>query len=110
MTKQILLPPTVKAEMCKTFDADSGFLDKALKYKANGPRANMLRAAAIQRGGRVFTGQIAEPEVDRVIELFRQTCPRRVDKSCAFHDACDMSCRHGRAFQTELIIKRHPNE
>lgn len=106
MAKQILLPTAVKAELVKTFHITRATLDRALKYSINSSHANMLRTAAIQRGGRVFTGQVAEPEVQRVIELFRETCPRRLDKSCFFNDACDMSCRHGRAFLTALTIKK----
>lgn len=93
-------------EMVKTFKITRATLDRALKYSINSAHANMLRTAAIQRGGRVYTGQVAEPEAEHVIELFRETCPHRLDKSCFFHDACDMSCRHGRAFQSQLLIKK----
>ena len=106
MSKQILLPVSVKAEMVRTFKITRMTLDRALKYTINSSHANMLRAAAIQRGGRLFTGQIAEPEVERVSELFRSTCPRRLDKSCYFHDACDMSCCHGRAFLADLTLNK----
>ena len=99
MSKQILLPVSVKAEMVRTFKITRMTLDRALKYTINSSHASMLRAAAIQRGGRIFTGQVAEPEVQRVTELFRSTCPRRLD-------ACDMSCRHGRAFLAELTLNR----
>lgn len=106
MIKQILLPTPVKAEMVRTFKITRATLDRALKYTINSSHANMLRAAAIQRGGRLFTGQVAEPEVQRVTEIFRATCPHRLDKSCFFHDACDMSCRHGRTFLSELTINK----
>lgn len=106
MAKQILLPTVVKAEMIQTFKITRMTLDRALKYTINSVHANMLREAAIQRGGRVFTGQMCDAEATHAIELFRETCPRRLDQSCTFHDACDMSCRHGRAFQSRLLIKK----
>lgn len=96
--KQILLPATVKAELIQTFRVTRATLDRALKYQTDSPRANLLRAAAIQRGGRLFTGAAAEPKAQRIAELFRATCPRRIDRSCVFHEACLMQCPHGRAF------------
>lgn len=96
-------------EMVRTFKITRSTLDRALKYTINSSHADMLRTAAIQRGGRVYTGQIAEPEAEAVIEIFRATCPKRLDGSCFLHDACDMSCRHGRAFQSRLIIKKTNN-
>lgn len=107
MAKQILLPVPVKAEMLESFKVSRMTLYRALMYAhPKSPQENMLRAAAIQRGGRIFTGQVAEPEVQHVVDIFRETCPRRLDQSCTFHDACDMSCRHGRAFQSRLLIKK----
>lgn len=106
MSKQILLPVSVKAEMVRTFKITRMTLDRALKYTLNSSRANMLRAAAIQRGGRIFTGQVAELELQRITETFRATCPHRLNKSCLLHNACDMSCRHGRAFLSELTINK----
>lgn len=106
MTRQILLPTSVRMEMVRTFKITRSTLDRALKYAINSSHANMLRTAAIQRGGRVYTGQVAEPDAETVVEIFRETCPKRLDGSCFFHDACDMSCSHGRAFQSRLIIKK----
>lgn len=106
MAKQILLPTAVKTELANAFKIDRMTLDRALKYTINSPRSIMIREAAIQRGGRVFTGQMCDAEATHAIELFRETCPRRLDQSCAFHDACDMSCRHGRAFQSRLLIRK----
>ena len=47
-TKQILLPTTVRMEMVKTFKITRSTLDRALKYKGNSARDNMLRKAAFQ--------------------------------------------------------------
>lgn len=59
MEKQILLPTSVKREMLMTFGIGRDKLRDALLYKANTPRAKMLRAAALQRGGVVYTGEAA---------------------------------------------------
>ena len=104
--RQILLPTTVRMEMVKTFKITRSTLDRALKYSINSSHANMLRAAAMQRGGRVYTGQVVEPEAEAVIEMFRETCPKRLDGPRFFHDACDMSCSHGRALQSRLDFKK----
>ncbi|MDE7133768.1 MAG: hypothetical protein K2N86_00600 [Rikenellaceae bacterium] len=58
MEKQILLPVKVKREMMHTFNVGRTRLGAALKYESNSPRAKMLRAAAIQRGGMIYTGQM----------------------------------------------------
>lgn len=58
MEKQILLPVRVKKEIMRTFDVDRKSLCVALNFAANSPRAKMLRAAAIQRGGKIYTGQM----------------------------------------------------
>ena len=55
-TKQILLPTTVRMEMVKTFKITRSTLDRALKYKGNSARDNMLRKAAFQRGGVIYLG------------------------------------------------------
>ena len=59
MEKQILLPTSVKREMLTTFGVGRDKLRDALTYKVNTPRAKMLRAAAFQRGGVVYTGETA---------------------------------------------------
>lgn len=61
-TKQILLPTTVRMEMVKTFKITRSTLDRALKYKGNSARDNMLRKAAFQRGGVIYLG-ITAPKV-----------------------------------------------
>ncbi len=68
MEKQILLPPAVKREILDTFKASRSELGRALTYKRNSSRAKVLRAAALQRGGLIYTGAIAPknymPNVD----------------------------------------------
>lgn len=59
MEKQILLPPAVKREMLNTFKASRSELGRALTYKRNSSRAKVLRAAALQRGGLIYTGMNA---------------------------------------------------
>ena len=68
MTRQILLPTSVRMEMVKTFKITRSTLDRALKYKGNSARDNMLRKAAFQRGGVIYLGITAPkgylPDVD----------------------------------------------
>lgn len=59
MTKQILLPTEVQRELRATFKVHPVILNRALKYERNSKRDKMLRAAALQRGGLIFTGMCA---------------------------------------------------
>ena len=59
MEKQILLPMKVKQEMMRTFGVGRKVLGTALKYQNDSNNAKMLRAAALQRGGVVYTGESA---------------------------------------------------
>ena len=59
MEKQILLPMRVKQEMMRTFGVGRKVLGTALKYQNDSTNAKMLRAAALQRGGVVYTGKSA---------------------------------------------------
>lgn len=72
MTRQILLPTSVRMEMVKTFKITRSTLDRALKYKGNSARDNMLRKAAFQRGGVIYLGITAPkgylPDVDTTFE------------------------------------------
>lgn len=61
--KQILLPQTVKSEMQKTFGVNRCTLGRALKYEANSSQAKMLRAAALQRGGLIYSGNLTDRQV-----------------------------------------------
>lgn len=59
MTKQILLPAGTLRELRETFKVHPVVLNRALKFERNSKRDNMLRAAALQRGGLIFTGECA---------------------------------------------------
>ncbi|MDR2130991.1 MAG: hypothetical protein LBP56_07505 [Odoribacteraceae bacterium] len=59
MKRQILLPVAVARELRETFKVDRGILRRSLCYERNGPQARLLRAAALERGGVVFTGEPA---------------------------------------------------
>lgn len=56
MKKQILLPPAVLRELRETFKVHPVVLNRALKYECNSRRDNMLRTAALQRGGMIYLG------------------------------------------------------
>lgn len=60
MSKQILLPTAVLTEMRKKFKTTTVTLWSALTFKTQSPFAKMLRAAALQRGGQIFTGPVPE--------------------------------------------------
>lgn len=87
MTKQILLPDSVKREMTETFSLGRNELQRALTYSRNSPRANMLRAAALDRGGLIYTGAHApngycpdvETTFDHAAGTMRQNFGQRVE-------------------------------
>ncbi len=68
MEKQILLPPAIQKEMNATFKLKGTTLWRALTYRRNSPKAKMLRIAALERGGVIYTGAHApkgySPDVD----------------------------------------------
>lgn len=55
MEKQILLPVTVLRELKDTFKVGRNDLRRALNYERNSKRAKMLRSAALERGGLIYT-------------------------------------------------------
>nr|DAY98582.1 MAG TPA: hypothetical protein [Caudoviricetes sp.] len=59
MRKQILLPRSVFRELHQTFKVHRVILSRALKYERNSKRDRMLRAAALERGGLIYTGERA---------------------------------------------------
>ena len=59
MTRQILLPASVLREMRETFKVGRNVLRRALNYERNSDRAKALRAAALERGGLIYTGEHA---------------------------------------------------
>ena len=87
MTKQILLPTSVFRELYQTFKVHRGVLGRALKYERNSKRDQMLRAAALERGGLIYTGEhapadfcpAAETRFDHVRGMLYQTLGNRVE-------------------------------
>ncbi len=81
MNKQILLPAAIRKEMTKTFRSSRSEVGRALKYERNSSRAQMLRAAALERGGLIYTGAVApagftpdvETSFDRITNQISQT-------------------------------------
>lgn len=59
MRKQILLPKSVLRELRADFKVGGVILCRALKYERNSKRDQMLRAAALERGGLIYTGEHA---------------------------------------------------
>lgn len=57
MDRQIFLPTEVKKEMIKTFKTNKVTLWSALNFDTNSSFAKLLRAAAIERGGVLYTGR-----------------------------------------------------
>lgn len=68
MDQQILLPDRIKREMNIQYKCGENELNRALTYARNSPRAKMLRIAALERGGVIYTGSHAPngfcPNVD----------------------------------------------
>ena len=56
MKKEILLPAEVKKTLAKDFKTSTVTVWSALKFKTNSGFANTLRAAALERGGKVYDG------------------------------------------------------
>lgn len=54
--QQILLPTSVKKEMIETFKTTKETLWAALNFVTNSSFANLLRTAAYERGGALYTG------------------------------------------------------
>lgn len=54
MGKQIMLPPTKKKEIAKLFKTTRTTVWNALNYKTDSQFAKLLRAAAFERGGKLF--------------------------------------------------------
>ena len=60
MSKEILLPQKVKRELKNTFKIGNyTVLRDYLTFKSNSATAKVIRAAAIQRGGLIYTGEKA---------------------------------------------------
>lgn len=86
MEKQILLPAAARRELVVTFKSSRCELGRALTYAVNSKRAKMLRAAALQRGGLIYTGVQApagympdvETPFDHVRGMMYQSLGRRI--------------------------------
>lgn len=86
MEKQILLPANIRREMAEQFKASRNEMRRALNYTINSKRAKMLRAAALQRGGLIYTGMVApagympdvETHFDHSAGVMHQTLRGRV--------------------------------
>lgn len=89
MKKQILLPTAVRREIRETFKVHLVILERALKYERNSKRDKMLRTAALERGGLIYTGVQApagympdvETRFDHVAGVMHQTFRSRVQLS-----------------------------
>lgn len=67
MAKQILLPPAKKAEIIKAFKTTRVTLRSALRFETNSNFANVLRAAAIERGGVIYEEKSDRGNSEKVI-------------------------------------------
>ena len=91
MEKQILLPPEVKKEMIKTFGVNEMALSRAFRFVLKTPKARMLRAAAIQRGGFIYVhrpvpqGWVPNVETindgDVMIQVLNERVQLKIDKT-----------------------------
>lgn len=59
MKKQILLPPAELRKLRESFKVGRNDLRRALNYERNSDKARMLRAAALEHGGLIYTGEHA---------------------------------------------------
>ena len=60
MRKQILLPPSVFRELYQNFQGSQGDSQSSAKVRTQQQNAiQMLRAAALERGGLIYTGERA---------------------------------------------------
>ncbi len=75
MSKQILLPASVRREITTTFKVGSKALSRALEFKINSRRAVLLRAAALERGGLIYREGVAPkgfmPECETTFDHLR---------------------------------------
>lgn len=87
MKKQILLPTAKLRELREAFNVGRNDLRRALNYDRNSDRARMLRAAALERGGLIYTGEHApqgycpnvETKHDQARGMMYQTFGDRVE-------------------------------
>lgn len=60
----------VRKEIETAFKVGRMELWRALTYKRNSKRAKMLRAAALERGGQIYTGEPAPKEFQPDVEIY----------------------------------------
>ena len=56
MSKEILVPSDVKKQLAADFKTSNVSVWKALTYQTDSSFANMIRVAALERGGRIYDG------------------------------------------------------
>jgi len=56
MEKEILIPTKDKKVLAKDFNTSRITVWSALKFKTNSGLADMIRAAALERGGKIYDG------------------------------------------------------
>lgn len=87
MKKQILLPTSVLRELRAVFGVGRNDVRRALNYERNSERAKLLRAAALSRGGLIYTCAVApasympnvETHYDHVRGVIYQSITERVE-------------------------------
>ncbi len=80
MDRQILIPTQIRKELDAKFKCKRNELSRALAYERNSSRAKMLRIAALEAGGVIYTGAHAPngfcPDVETIyyhkIPMMRQ--------------------------------------
>lgn len=60
MSKQILIPTKTRSEMLRTLKVGRNTLRRALMFEVNSEKAKLLREAALERGGLVYSDDVAE--------------------------------------------------
>ncbi len=69
MKKEIMLPTEIKAGMVKAFNTTNVSLWNALTFKTDSSFARMLRAAALERGGKLFDGIPSRKEEEILLSM-----------------------------------------
>ncbi|MFV0538827.1 MAG: hypothetical protein ACK5M3_15900 [Dysgonomonas sp.] len=70
MSKEILVPSDVKKQLAADFKTSNVSVWKALTYQTESSFANMIRAAALERGGRIYDGS---PDPKRISSIDCET-------------------------------------
>jgi len=82
MERQIFLPGPIRKEMAEVFKLGRNELSRALAYERNTAKAKMLRIAALERGGVIYTGVHAPkgfcPDVETGHDHATRTMTQRI--------------------------------